>query len=99
MLDSDSRGSQGKAKSAESVDESMLVFREIPIEDERERMSSRSPALIRICDRQIDRSIVVSIPGIARDLLASQQIMLDAGEDATPVTAVQSFINNAVNLH
>jgi hypothetical protein len=78
----------------------MLVFSEIAVEDKREGTSPRCPALIRICNRQIDRgAVVVFCPGVTRDLLASQQIMFDARENAAPVTTVKSLINNSIDLY
>ena len=32
-------------------------------------------------------------------MFAVQQVMLDAGEDAAPVTAVDGFINNSANFY
>src|SRR6185503_13707475 len=54
---------------------------------------------MRIGNRPIDRSVVVFCPGVTRHLLASQQIMFDARENAAPVTTVKSLVNNPIDLY
>lgn len=62
-------------------------------------MSPRGPTAIRIRDRKIDRSRAFFFPNSARNLFAVQQVMLDAGVDAAPVTAVERFVDHATNFN
>src|ERR1700752_64062 len=60
-----------KPESAETLGEPVLVFRQVPVEDEREGVPSGCPTIIGICDGQIDRGAVVFCPYVTRNLLAS----------------------------
>jgi len=62
-------------------------------------VASGRPTTIGICDRQIDRGGLLIFPDSRRNLFAAQQVMLDAGEDAAPVTTVDRLVNNAANLY
>jgi hypothetical protein len=62
-------------------------------------MTARGPTAIRIRDRQIYRSGLLFFPHCARHLLAVQQVMLDTGEDAAPVTAIHSLVNHSADFY
>ena len=62
-------------------------------------MASGGPTTIGVSDRQIDRGGLLFFPDGARNLFAVQQVMLDAGEDAAPVTTVDRLVNDAANLY
>ena len=64
-------------------------------------MAAGGPGVIGISDRQIDNPVIAIIvrPRRARDSFAPKKVMLDAGKDAAPVTAVQSFVNHSVDFH
>lgn len=62
-------------------------------------MAAGSPTTIGIRDREIDRGGLLFFPDGARNLFAVQQVMLDTGEDAAPVTTVDGLINDATNLY
>lgn len=71
----------------------------IAVEDERKGVAAGRPTTIGIRDRQIDRSGLLFFPDSRRDLFAAQQVMLDAGEDAAPVTTVDRLVNYAADLY
>ena len=53
------------------------------------------PTAVRVCDRKVYGSRFLFFPNSGRNLFAVQQVMLDAGEDAAPVTAVDCFVNDS----
>lgn len=62
-------------------------------------MTARGPTAIRIRDREIDCGGAFFFPNSARNLFAVQQVMLDAGVDAAPVTAVERLVDDATNFY
>lgn len=71
----------------------------VAVEDKRERVAFGGPTTIRVRDRQVYLCRLLFFPDRARNLLAVQQVMLDTGEDAAPVTTVDGFINNSADLY
>ena len=61
-------------------------------------MTAGGPTAVGVCDRKIYRSRFLFFPNRGRHLFAVQKVMLDAGEDAAPVTAVDSFVNDSSHL-
>ena len=53
------------------------------------------PTTVGVCDRKIYRSRLLFFPNRGGNSFAVQQVMLDAGEDAAPVTTVDSFVNDS----
>lgn len=62
-------------------------------------MTARGPTTFRVCDRQIYRSRFVFFPHCARNLFAVEEVVLDTGEHAAPVTTVDSLVNDAANFY
>ena len=62
-------------------------------------MSAGGPTTIRVRDRQVYRSSLFFFPNRTRNLFAVQQVMLDAGEDAAPVTTINRLVHNAANFY
>ena len=56
------------------------------------------PTAVRVRDRKIYGSWFIFFPNRGGNLFAVQQVMLDAGEDAAPVTAVDCFVNDSSHL-
>ena len=48
---------------------------------------------------KIYRSRFLFFPHCARHLFTVKQVMLDAGEDAAPVTTVDRFVNNSADFY
>ena len=71
----------------------------VAVEDEGEGVALGCPTTIGIRDWQIDRGGLLFFPDGARNLFAVQQVMLDAGEDAAPVTTVNGLVDDAANLY
>ena len=71
----------------------------IAVEDERKGVAAGGPTTIGIRDRQIDRGGLLIFPDSRRNLFAAQQVMLDAGEDAAPITTVDRLVNYAADLY
>jgi len=61
-------------------------------------VTARGPTAVGVCNRKIDRSSFLFFPNRGGNLFAVQQVMLDAGEDAAPVTAVDGFVNDSSHL-
>jgi hypothetical protein len=57
------------------------------------------PATIGVRDGQVYGSRVLLFPHRARNLLAVQQVMLDAREHAAPVAAIDRLVNYAADLY
>ena len=53
------------------------------------------PTAVGVCDRKIYRSRLLFFPNGGGNTFAVQQVMLDAGEDAAPVTTVDCFVNDS----
>ena len=62
-------------------------------------MTFGGPAAVGVSDRQVYGSCRVVFPHRTRNLFAVQQVMLDTGEDAAPVTTVNRFVNYTANLY
>lgn len=62
-------------------------------------MAAGCPTTIGIRDGQIHRGGLLFFPDSRRDLFAVQQVMLDAGEDAAPVTTVDRLVNDAADFY
>ena len=71
----------------------------IAIEDEGKRVAACGPTSLGISYWQINLRGLLFFPDGTRNLFAVQQVMLDAGEDAAPVTTVESLVNDAANLY
>lgn len=56
------------------------------------------PTAVRVCDRKVYGSRFLFFPNRGRNLFAVQQVMLDAGEDAAPVTTVDRLVNDSSHL-
>ncbi|HET7288413.1 MAG TPA: hypothetical protein VFI71_13120, partial [Pyrinomonadaceae bacterium] len=56
------------------------------------------PTAVRIRDRKVYGSRFIFFPNRGGNLFAVQEVMLDAGEDAAPVTTVYSFVNDSSHL-
>ena len=61
-------------------------------------MTTGGPTAVGVCDRKIYRSRLLLFPNGGGNLFAVQQVMLDAGEDAAPVTTVNRFVNDSANF-
>ena len=57
------------------------------------------PTAVGVCDRKIYRSRLLFFPNGGGNLFAVQQVMLDAREDAAPVTAIDCLVNHAADLN
>ena len=62
-------------------------------------MTARGPTTVGVRDRQIYRSGFLFFPHCARNLFAVKEVVLDTCEDAAPVTAVDSLVNNSANFY
>lgn len=62
-------------------------------------MTFGGPAAVGVSDRQVYGSCRVVFPHRTRNLFAVQQVMLDAREDAAPVTAIDRLVNHAADLN
>src|SRR5215217_1510563 len=71
----------------------------ISVEDEGEGVAFGGPTAIRVRDGKVYCSGAFFFPDCARDLLAVKQVMLDAGEDAAPVTTIDRFVNDAAHFY
>ena len=61
-------------------------------------MALGGPTTFRVGNRQVYGSRFLFLPHRTRNLFAVQQVMLDPGEDATPVTAIHRLVNNPANF-
>src|SRR6185369_10791730 len=71
----------------------------VAVEDEGKRVAACGPDTIRVRDRQVYGSRIILFPHRARNLLAVQQVMLDARKHAAPVAAVNRLVNNSADLN
>lgn len=62
-------------------------------------MPTRGPTAVGVSDRKIDRRRFLFFPDGARNLFAVKQVMLDAGEHAAPVAAVERFVNHSTDFY
>ena len=62
-------------------------------------MTAGGPTAVRVRDWKIYRSRLLFFPNRGGNSFAVQQVMLDAGEDAAPVTTVDRLVNDAANLY
>ena len=69
------------------------------VEDKGKRVAARCPATIRVSNRQVYGSRRLVFPHRTRHLLAVQQVMLNAREDAAPVAAVDRLVDHAADFH
>ena len=62
-------------------------------------MALGGPTTIRVSNRQVYGSRFLFLPDRTRNLFAVQQVMLDARENAAPVTAIDRLVNHAADLN
>ena len=56
------------------------------------------PTSVGVCDRKIYRRRLLFFPNRGGNSFAVQQVMIDAGEDAAPVTTVDCLVNDSAHF-